>query len=327
MSPAIYTLFAHWIPPNERSTALSLITIGGNVGAVITMPLAGFLCVHGYVGIDWADGWPLVFYVLGFCGLFCALLWHLNVYDCPHQHPRIQVDELKFIQSNVDVFQPPQVTQALATISSEMTVQDPSTKVISSSKKLAHAGIPWRRMLMSGQLWVVATAKFCVCWGNMMLMSKLPSYLEKMLHMHLAENANINAIVYVSICVAAFVFGRLSDILLKKQILSKLTSRKLFESVALFGSGTFLMLVPLVGCNQEAVIGLLIASSVCYACIVGGDTPIVLDLAPDYSGSLYGLTNSFASLPGFVTPFFVGLLLDQEVRKLAANNLMTKQSN
>jgi ACS family sodium-dependent inorganic phosphate cotransporter-like MFS transporter 5 len=69
-------------------------------------------------------------------------------------------------------------------------------------------------------------------------------------------------------------------------------------------------IVPAVGCNQISVIVLLILAMLILGLISGGDSPIVVDIAPDYSGSLYGFTNAFASLPGFLAPLFVGLILD-----------------
>ena len=53
MTPAVYTMFSQWIPERERSTALAVIVVGGNIGALITMPLSGFLCDH--------VGWRMVF--------------------------------------------------------------------------------------------------------------------------------------------------------------------------------------------------------------------------------------------------------------------------
>ena len=68
--------------------------------------------------------------------------------------------------------------------------------------------------------------------------------------------------------------------------------------------------VPLVGCDQTAVIVLLILGMVIIGLTAGGDSPIVVDIAPDYSGSLYGFQNCFASIPGFLAPLVVGLVLD-----------------
>ncbi|CAG2177035.1 unnamed protein product, partial [Oppiella nova] len=63
LTPAIYALLAQWIPRHERGVVLALIQVGGNFGAVIAMPLSGYLCKSSFAG-----GWPSVFYVIGICG-------------------------------------------------------------------------------------------------------------------------------------------------------------------------------------------------------------------------------------------------------------------
>lgn len=107
------------------------------------------------------------------------------------------------------------------------------------------------------------------------------------------------------------IFGLLSDFVERRQLLKRNTSRRLFESVALIGSAFFLALVPLAGCNIIAVIIMLNMSMVVLGFISGGESIIVADVAADYSGTIYGFTNSICSLPGFVAPFFIGVMLDQ----------------
>lgn len=114
-------------------------------------------------------------------------------------------------------------------------------------------------------------------------MSKLPAYLDSILHMPMNKNSMINSIIYVSVCVSAFVFGYLSDYTLRKGYIGKLASRKLFESIALFGSGGCLILIPYAGCDENKIIFLMILSAIFYAAISGGDTVIVLDLTSAYS--------------------------------------------
>lgn len=143
-------------------------------------------------------------------------------------------------------------------------------------------------------------------------MSKLPSYLDRIHHMSIQKNALINAIIYLSLCISAFLFGSLSDLTIKKGWLTKLNSRKLFESIALFGSGGCLMLITFVGCNENIICVLMIMSAICYAAISGGDNVIVCDLSTNHSGSIYGITNAVGSLPGFLAPILVGLILSIE---------------
>ena len=107
------------------------------------------------------------------------------------------------------------------------------------------------------------------------------------------------------------IWGYVSDFVGRKQWFSRTVSRKLFQSVALFGGAFFLALVPVAGCNVIGIIILLNLSMLTLGLTAGGESLIVVDVAPDYSGSIYGFTNSIASLPGFLAPLFVGLMLDQ----------------
>ena len=73
-------------------------------------------------------------------------------------------------------------------------------------------------------------------------------------------------------------------------------------------------LIPVAGCNTTIVIVLLVCTMLILGCVAGGDSPMVADIAPDYSGTVYGATNAIASCPGFLAPLFVGLILDHNVR-------------
>lgn len=108
-------------------------------------------------------------------------------------------------------------------------------------------------------------------------------------------------------------FGFASDLVGRKGWFTKTFSRKLFETIALVFPAICLGLIPKVGCDQNQLIALLILAMVFFGAQTGGDVPIVIDLAPDYSGSLYGIVNAFASTPGFLAPLFVGVVLDHQV--------------
>ena len=115
-------------------------------------------------------------------------------------------------------------------------------------------------------------------------------------------------------------FGYLSDLIEERQLLKKKCSRKLFESIALFGPAVCLILIPVFGCDYAVLVTLLILSMVLYGALAGGDNPIVMDIAPDYSGSLYGFTNCIASMPGFIAPVLIGLILEYDVSTIKELN-------
>ena len=143
-------MLAYWVPHNERSTALALLNVGGSIGAVLTMPLSGYLSEHGFAG-----GWPSVFYVFGGLGCLFFIPWIYFIYNTPGEHPKISKKEFEYIQSNVTV-------------------------TISKDKRKIR--IPWHSMLTSPKLWIIAITKFSAGWGMSVLMSKLPAYLQSVLH-------------------------------------------------------------------------------------------------------------------------------------------------
>ena len=155
-------MLAYWVPQSERSTALAILAVGGNIGAIITLPLSGYLSEHGFAG-----GWPSVFYVFGSLGCLFFIPWMYFSHNTPIEHPHISRKELEYIQSNVTV-----------------TTNRNKRKIL----------VPWWSMLTSPRLWIVAIAKLCGSWGNLVLMSKLPAYLQSVLHFPI-EKVRINPLL------------------------------------------------------------------------------------------------------------------------------------
>lgn len=127
----------------------------------------------------------------------------------------------------------------------------------------------------------------------------------------LQQNGYVNASIYITLGVSSLFWGYVSDVVGRKEWLSKTVSRKMFQSIALLGGAFFLALIPVAGCSIAIIVILLNLSMLIIGLTAGGEFLIVVDVAPNYSGSIYGFTNAIASLPGFLAPLFVGFMLDQ----------------
>ena len=90
--PCMNAMISRWMPKMERSRGTTIIFTGAQIGTVITLPLAGFLCDSTFLG-----GWPSVFYVLGIAGCVWFALWALLVYEDPDSHPFISQEEYDYI--------------------------------------------------------------------------------------------------------------------------------------------------------------------------------------------------------------------------------------
>lgn len=79
-------------------------------------------------------------------------------------------------------------------------------------------------------------------------------------------------------------------------------------------SAVFLLGVTWAGCSRAAAVSCLILGVGVTGLAACGYQVNHLDIAPQYSGVLFGITNTFATLPGFLGPLIVGAITDHNVR-------------
>ncbi len=66
--------------------------------------------------------------------------------------------------------------------------------------------------------------------------------------------------------------------------------------------------VSLVGCDRQAAVALMTLGTMFIAGMYCGFLTNHVDIAPNYAGTLMALTNTAATIPGFIVPAFVGQL-------------------
>lgn len=103
--------------------------------------------------------------------------------------------------------------------------------------------------------------------------------------------------------------------------MSTTATRKVFETISFVGPAICLALIPVTPMNLGVLIALLTVAMVIFGLNAGGDKPIVVEIAPDHSGTIYGITNAIASLPGIIAPLVVGFLIE-DVREPKLNFLV-----
>ncbi|XP_076362082.1 sialin-like isoform X2 [Tachypleus tridentatus] len=199
--PALNVMFARWIPLQERSTVISLVGTGANLGTVVTLPVAAVLC-----NCEFGEGWPTVFYLFGSFGILWFIFWILLIHDWPEEHPTILRREILYIQSN--------------------------RQCITNYLKLTK--VPWHRILTSVPLWALCFTKFCGNWGFSMLLTELPLYLSNVLQFPIKQNGYKNALLYIAETLTMTGSGVVSDYLRVKGYFRTTTIRKIFESILPF---------------------------------------------------------------------------------------------
>src|SRR5687768_16476892 len=72
--PTMHPMIAAWTPKCERSRVATFIYSGCELGTVITLPIAGYLCY-----VDMLGGSPSAYYLFGGLGVIWFGLWSLLI--------------------------------------------------------------------------------------------------------------------------------------------------------------------------------------------------------------------------------------------------------
>lgn len=65
---------------------------------MVTLPLAGYLCEHGFGG-----GWPSIFYVLGLIGIVWFIVWMIFSSNEPSNNRFISENEKEYILNSTKI--------------------------------------------------------------------------------------------------------------------------------------------------------------------------------------------------------------------------------
>ena len=278
-APSMHAVLSCWIPPTERSRAVSFIFSGAQLGTVIGMLLSGVLCDYGFAG-----GWPSVFYVYGTAGCVWCSVWYVVCYSRPSAHPRISTAELQYIEKS-------------------MECSETSAKLTAT---------PWTKIATSLPFWACASAHFASNWGLYTFMTCLPMYMHDVLQFDITENGILSALPYTATWLSISGGGYVADWLIASNRLQTTTVRKLFCAVGLLIPGLFLITIGLLGCNRIFIVSVIVIAVSSEGLSVSGYGVNHLDLAPKYAGTLMGIGNTLATVPGILGPHVVGWLTYHE---------------
>ena len=269
--PSVYHMFGRWVPARERSRAASFNLAAIPAGTLTAIIVTPFLAVK--------FGWPSVFYVFGAVGLVWFAFWWFLVSDEPAQDSRMGEAEREMFR-------------------------DEHAKGKSSDSE----SIPWRALLTKKPVLAIIVAHFCNNWGLYVLLSWLPSYFASELGISLRS-------VWIYVAppwIASFVVGNLVGVLADRLIAKGWTVTRVRRFMQFIGSGSpaiGLIVLANVKDAKTAVILLTVSlglSSFSFA----GFASNHLDVAPRHAGILFGISNTFATIPGIIGVGLTGYLVD-----------------
>ncbi|ESO85643.1 hypothetical protein LOTGIDRAFT_107883 [Lottia gigantea] len=284
MYPAAQALWANWSPPNERSRLIGLSYAGGQFGNALIFPIGGFLSHYGFDG-----GWPSVFYVIGCLSFIWVVFWCIFVHDSPNECKRITAVEKRYIEASLHV-------------NKNINKRDQKT--------------PWKKIFTSKAVWAIIIGHVCGNYGIYMLLTQLPSYMKEVLKFDIKSNGLFSMLPYLCFWFMIIVSGNIADFMIRKKYFSVATTRKIFSALGTVCPGIFLIGTSFMECDQqiEAVVMVTLAVGMC-GFHFSGFFINHSDIAPRFAGTLFGISNTAATIPGILAPYIVGALTKNGTRE------------
>uniref|UniRef100_A0A8D8TK43 Sialin n=1 Tax=Cacopsylla melanoneura TaxID=428564 RepID=A0A8D8TK43_9HEMI len=271
--PAMHPMAAKWIPPNERSKFISNM-MASSLGAAFTLPICGFL-------ID-AIGWESVFYFTGLTGLVWSILWFVLVFETPATHPRISVEEREYIETSIGF----------------------------SATNHKVLRVPWIKIFTSPCVWAIIITHALSVFGYFTIVNQLPNYFKNILHFNIKENGLLSSLPFLGKYVTALLSSCLADYLRSTDRLTTTATRKLFTSFALLMPGILMSLQVYTGQDPVFAVAIFTLTLTFNGAVTAGYLGNGLDIAPNFSGTIFGFANTLSSFGGFVSSYLVGVLTD-----------------
>ncbi|CAB3260998.1 unnamed protein product [Arctia plantaginis] len=156
---------------------------------------------------------------------------------------------------------------------------------------------PWKIIWTSLPFYALIVAHCGQNWGFWTLMTEMPSYMKQIL--------DIKAI--------GFPFGFISDYVIKKKWVNISAARKISNTIGQWGPAFALIGLSYVPAgNVTLVVGLLTIVVGLNAGHYTGYLLVHIDMAPNFAGTMMGITNFFANIVSIISPLIAGLILQDE---------------
>jgi ACS family sodium-dependent inorganic phosphate cotransporter len=169
--------------------------------------------------------------------------------------------------------------------------------------------IPWGKLLKLPAVWAIVVGHFCSNWPLYLIGAWLPSYFVRTFGVSVMNAGLLSAAPSLAAFLMANAGGYFADRLLR---LGRSTTfvRKLMQAVGLCAGAVFLLLLP---GAPSVTIGLILlcCAAGSFGITISGFAPNSLDIAPRHADVIWGISNTFATLPGIFGVFLTGWLVDR----------------
>ena len=280
--PAGFDVICKWTPLKERSVCFALLDLGSTIGTILIFYTTGY--------IDKTYGWPSLFFIPCIIASAVFVLVALGLRSTPDNCSFVSEKEVKVINQDVK--------------------EDRKDLIDGEIVKKSDLKTPFVKILTTKAVIAAGIFKFSLSFAYTVFSSKVPVYLDRVIHEDLELNGHVNAYINVIVAASLLFAGYLSDFVLNRKYMPRTRTRKCFAIVSGFGNAACIISIPWTGCDASKLHAILYLDAVCTGFAAGSDLPIPSEMSLNFPAVLYAMLNMAAMSSGFVAPAFAGLLLD-----------------
>ncbi|XP_028173317.1 putative inorganic phosphate cotransporter [Ostrinia furnacalis] len=274
--PTMHHLISQWVPLEEKGLLATLIYAGAQLGIAFQLIVGGIIAS--------ALDWRAIFYLNAALGAIWTTFYLVFGAASPEQSKFISKEELLYIQRSLGR--------------------------VGQQKRYP---TPWLKIMKCLPFWAVIVAHCGQNWGFFTLMTEIPSYMNRVLGFEIKSNGVLSALPYLAMYALSFPMGAMTDLILKKQWLSVSHTRKLFNSIGLWGPAVALIGLSYTPAdNMVLAVAMLTISVGINAGQYTGYLLVHIDLAPNFSASLMSITNFLANIISIIAPLVCGFIINDE---------------
>jgi len=272
--PSIYSLYSRWVHPDRRASAVGLMNSGISGGSVIAL-----ICTPWLISV-WS--WQGAFYLYGLLGILWFAIWA----PIARSRPTVKTDW----------------DASAAALANTTSVQDEDQAEMLSQP--VYPRLTVRGMLRCRAVWAIAIAHICINWSLYLVLSWFPTFVNRELGADLQLAGFLALAPTLVSLIMAPTAGRLFDRLVARGA-DRLKIRRWMQSIAFLGITGAMLGITLTD-SLVVSVTVITLSNALTAFSIGGFATNHLDIAPNQSGLLMGVTNTLAAVSSSLSVFVSG---------------------
>jgi len=173
--------------------------------------------------------------------------------------------------------------------------------------------LPWRAVITSPPIWGIIFTDAANTFGLFTLLKFGPAYLKYQLGLDMKSNGFLSAAPMLARYCGGIILCRGADWLVRSKRLGLKSSRRIFNTISQTAPALAMVTMAYSGCNPTTVAVLLVLGMWFNGALSAGHMASHVDLAPNFSGTLFGISNTVSGGGmGSIAPLVITGILGKE---------------